>query len=75
MKIYTKQNDILINRYFLLSFKVITLKGVLYGDMFRYAKNPIWKKVYEERMKNDFDSFPEVVKPFNKTFSIFVFRI
>ena len=43
-----------------IQIKVLTLKGVLYGDMFRYAKDPILRRVYDERMKNDFDNFPEV---------------
>ena len=33
--------------------------------MFRYAKDPILRRVYEERMKNDFDNFPEVALSFN----------
>ena len=43
----------------------LCLKGVLYGDMFRYAKDPILRRVYDERMKNDFDNFPEVAVFFN----------
>ena len=33
--------------------------------MFRYAKDPILRRVYEERMKNDFDNFPEVALSFD----------
>ena len=48
-----------------IQIKVLTLKGVLYGDMFRYAKDPILRRVYDERMKDDFDNFPEVALSFD----------
>ena len=40
--------------------------------MFRYAKDPILRRVYDERMKNDFDNFPEVVLSLNSLLFVVV---
>ena len=44
-----------------LTFQVVTKRGIVYGDMLRYAKDPTLKKVYSERMEAEFENYPTVI--------------
>ena len=52
------------------SFQVVTKKGTVYGDLFRYAKEKILMKVWKERMEAEFDGYPDVSKCFQETILI-----
>lgn len=43
-----------------MSFQVLTKKGTVYGDLFRYAKDDTLQKVWKERMEAEFDTYPTV---------------
>ena len=42
------------------SFQVVTKKDTSYVDLFRYATDKTLQKVWNERMKDEYDNYPTV---------------
>ena len=41
-------------------FQVVTKRGTVYGDIFRYADGGVLMKVWKQRMEAEFDVYPTV---------------